>query len=358
LSLDLPRVYDILAAMGFLEIKYINMVSPRLTRFVWKKTNNLATCRCPICGDSKRNRTKTRFYFYERKGGFYVKCHNCDYGTTLARFLEQFDRGLYDQYIMEKYRSGLEGRNEPKPDFKFEQPRFNKGSDSQHKGATDIGLPSLDSLPQDHLAVEFVRSRLIPRDKWGLLYYAEHFGDWAKTIDPEKELGDEPRLIIPIIRGGKLIGANCRALDSRQGKNIRYITLRKEQDEDRLWFGLDRLNPKEQVFVVEGPLDSLFLPNAVAMSGLGKCTNLPKELGDSPIFALDNEPRNKELVKTMNELIAMGRSVCFWPSKIVQKDINDMVLSGLAPARVCEMIKENSCKGPSAKLKMMTWKRC
>jgi hypothetical protein len=94
----------------------------------------------------------------------------------------------------------------------------------------------------------------IPRDKWGLLYYAEHFGEWAKTIDPEKELGDEPRLITPIIRGGRPTGANCRALDSRQGQEHScHITLRKEKDEDRPWFGLDRLNPKEQVIVVEGP---------------------------------------------------------------------------------------------------------
>ena len=344
--------------MGFLEVKYINMVSPRLTRFGWKKINSLATCRCPICGDSKKNRTKTRFYFYEKKGGFFVKCHNCDYGTTLARFLEQFDRGLYDQFIMEKYRSGLEGRNEPKPDFKFEQPVFNAGSDRPSKGATDIGLPTVDSLPQDHIAVEFVRSRLIPRDKWAVLHYAENFGEWAKTIDPEKELADEPRLVIPIIRGGKVIGANCRALDSKNGRNIRYITLRKEKDEDRLWFGLDRVKSDEPVVVVEGPLDSLFLTNAVAMSGLGKCAILPKELGSDPIFALDNEPRNKELVKTMNDLISMGRTVCFWPNKIVQKDINDMVLAGMTPKQVQETILQNSFKGPAAKLKMMTWKRC
>jgi len=340
--------------MSYLDVKYINMIAARLARFAWKKTNQLAVCRCPICGDSKRNKSKTRFYLYEKKGGFFVKCHNCDFGTTLSKFLEQFDRRLYDEYTLEKYRSGLTSRNEAEPTFVFEQPRFRRTEVSGESSTGDygIGLPTVSSLQEIHPARQFLESRKVPKDKFSLLYYAENFGEWAKTIDPSKELGDEPRLIIPIIQNGKLIGANCRSFNP---KSIRYITLRKEQTEDRLWFGLERVDPKQPVIVVEGPLDSLFLPNGVAMAGLGRCSSLPHELGAKPIFALDNEPRNKELVKVMEDLIGNGRTVCIWPSSVHQKDINDMVLGGLNPHQI---ILENSCSGAAAKLKLMSWKRC
>jgi hypothetical protein len=339
--------------MSYLDVKYINMISARLSRFAWKKTNQLAACRCPVCGDSKRNKSKTRFYFYEKKGGFFVKCHNCDFGTTLSKFLEQFDRRLYDEYTLEKYRGGLTGRNEAEPAFSFEQPKFRRTENFDTKPTNmGIGLPKISELPETHPAKTFLRLRRIPEWADSVLYYAENFGEWAKTIDSEKELGDEPRLIIPIIRSGKLIGANCRAFN---GNTIRYITLRKEKGEDRMWFGLDRVDSHKPVIVVEGPLDSLFLPNAVATAGLGRTATLPAELGDKPVFALDNEPRNREVVKTMEWLIDNGRTVCIWPTTVEQKDINDMVLAGLDPHRI---ITQNSVSGAAAKLKLMSWKRC
>lgn len=56
--------------------KYINLVSPMLESFKWK-TETLANCRCPICGDSKTNRTKARGYFYSKNNDMFYRCHNC-----------------------------------------------------------------------------------------------------------------------------------------------------------------------------------------------------------------------------------------------------------------------------------------
>ena len=344
--------------MSFLDVKFINMISSRLTRFSWKKYNQLATCRCPICGDSKRNKSKTRFYFYEKKGGFFVKCHNCEVGTTLSKFLEQFDRGIHEQYTLEKYRSGTTGRNESEPEYKFAEPKFGKcraSTEDVEREPLCVGLSSLSELQEDHPAVVFLLDRQIPRDKHHLLYFAPNFGAWAKTIDPDMQLGNEPRLIIPIIHEGRLIGANCRSFDPKS--TSRYITLRKEKNEDRMWFGLDRVDSTRPVVVVEGPLDSLFLPNAVAIIGLGKCATLPKELGSDPIFALDNEPRNKELVKTMQELVDNKRTLCIWPDTIKEKDINEMVLAGTQSCDILNTILQNSCSGSTATLRLSKWRR-
>lgn len=345
--------------MSFLDVKYINMISSRLSRFSWKKYNQLATCRCPICGDSKRNKSKTRFYFYEKKGGFFVKCHNCDFGTTLSKFLEQLDRPVFEQYTLEKYRDGTTGRNESEPEYRFEQPRFGERKTSTaviEREPFSIGLSSLSELQEDHPAVVFLLRRQIPRDKHHLLYFAPNFSEWAKTIDPDKQLGKEPRLIIPIIHEGRLIGANCRSFDPKSAS--RYITLRKEKSEERMWFGLDRVDSSRPVVVVEGPLDSLFIPNAVAIIGLGKCVTLPKELGSDPIFALDNEPRNRELVRTMQELLANKRTICVWPNTVAEKDINEMILAGTSADTIHKTIMENACYGASAVFKLMRWRRC
>ena len=345
--------------MSFLDVKFINMISSRLTRFSWKKYNQLATCRCPICGDSKRNKSKTRFYFYEKKGGFFVKCHNCDFGTTLSKFLEQFDRGIHEQYTLEKYRSGTTGRNESEPEYKFAEPKFGKcraSTEDVEREPLCVGLSSLSELQEDHPAVVFLLDRQIPRDKHHLLYFAPNFGVWAKTIDPDMQLGNEPRLIIPIVHEGRLIGANCRSFDPKSAS--RYITLRKEKSEDRMWFGLDRVDSTRPVVVVEGPLDSLFIPNAVAIIGLGKCVTLPKELGSDPIFALDNEPRNRELVRTMQELLANKRTICVWPNTVAEKDINEMILAGTSAETIHKTIMENACYGASAVFKLMRWRRC
>jgi len=336
---------------------FINQISSRLQGFKWK-SSNLASCRCMICGDSKRNKSKTRFYFYEKKGGFFVKCHNCDFGTTLSKFLEQFDRGIHEQYTLEKYRSGTTGRNESEPEYKFSEPKFGKcrtSTEDVEREPLCVGLSSLSELQEDHPAVVFLLGRQIPRDKHHLLYFAPNFRVWAKTIDPDMQLGNEPRLIIPIIHEGKLIGANCRSFDPKS--TSRYITLRKEKSEDRMWFGLDRVDSTRPVVVVEGPLDSLFLPNAVAIIGLGKCATLPKELGSDPIFALDNEPRNKELVKTMQELVDNKRTLCIWPDTIKEKDINEMVLAGAQSCDILNTILQNSCNGSTATLRLSKWRR-
>lgn len=334
--------------MGYLEVKYINMVSPRLLRFGWKK-KNLATCRCPVCGDSKTSKSKTRFYFYERKTDWFVKCHNCDFSATLRRFLKDFDHTVYAQYTMEKYRETA-GRTEREDLAEVVPPKVRTPSP---RAKRTVDLPSIDSLPPDHRAVDYVRHRLIPRDRWSRLYYAEDFAAFAATIDDEKEVVSEPRLVIPMVRNGVLEGATGRSLE--ENPKVRYITVKRDPDQFRLWFGMDEIDPTEKVYITEGSIDSLFLPNAIAMNGLGK-VEVPKEV-KQPVFVLDNEPRNREIVAVMNALVEAKHLVCVWSDRIRQKDINGMVLSGMKIEEVRGVIDENTVGGLAAKLRIARWQK-
>ena len=59
-----------------IDIDYIINLSGQLDRFK-KKGDYTFNCRCPICGDSKKNKYKARGYVYEKKEALFFKCHNC-----------------------------------------------------------------------------------------------------------------------------------------------------------------------------------------------------------------------------------------------------------------------------------------
>jgi hypothetical protein len=331
--------------MSYLGAKYINMLSNRLVRFAWKK-QNLATCRCPICGDSKTSKNKTRFYFYEKKSEWFVKCHNCDFSASLRRFLKDFDPPVYRQYCMEGYADRQRPKQLDAGDIVAPRVRV----PSPKKKIVD--LPSIDSLPTDHPAVEYVRERLIPVHQWKRLYYAEDFAEFVGTIDPEKQVGSDPRIVIPMIRNGVLEGATGRALEDG---GIRYITVKKDPEQFRLWFGLDDIDPNERVYITEGSIDSLFLPNGIAMNGLGK-VEVPPEVKD-PVFVLDNEPRNNELVAVMTLLVESRHRICVYPKSIAKKDLNAMVRSGMTCEELKRMVDENTVSGMEAKLRITAWRK-
>ena len=117
-------------------------------------------------------------------------------------------------------------------------------------------------------------------------------------------------------------------------------------------YGLERVNKSDAIYVVEGPFDSLFLENCVAMAGADLDL---RSLGWSNyICVYDNEPRNREIVKRISKSIDRGDKVVIWPKHIQQKDINDMYLAG---HNVLDLVKSNTCQGLNAKAKLNNWKR-
>lgn len=90
--------------------------------------------------------------------------------------------------------------------------------------------------------------------------------------------------------------------------------MKADKSIDRLWYGLWRVDPKKKVYVVEGPIDSLFIPNTIAMVGAGAIENLHDRLiGTEVVYVLDNEPRNKQIVNYMDRLINKGCKICICP---------------------------------------------
>jgi len=321
-----------------IEKKFINMVSSSLVKFKWKK-DGLATCRCFKCGDSQRNKSKTRGYFYVNKDHYYYKCHNCGFSCTVKTVLENLSPHLAKEYAFECYSSRIHGVTLQEA---FIQP-------TERVIPSYIGTSIID-LPKNHYARKYVIDRGIPEEKHNLLYYIDDFSKIAVKFF--KTSIQEPRLVIPFFDdSGKIIGVQGRSFD--KNAKIRYITY-KSPHVERLWYGLDKINALNKVYVVEGPLDSLFLPNAIAM--VGSSFDIPSKIrGKNVVFAFDNEPRNIALHGMMQQAIDEGYKIVIWP-KIDEKDINEMCLK-YGREKTIEMLDINTYSDNAARLKFLAWRK-
>ena len=327
--------------MDYVEDKYIRFLNTRLDKFKNVKSG-LYNFRCPYCGDSQKHRNKARGYFFLKKSEYIYKCHNCGMGRSLGNFLKDHAPDLHDQFILEKYRAGAtgKGRHTPNPKYKSAKPNFSTK-------VTD--LRCIAELNKGHPARDYLEGRHIPLDK---LYYTDKFKGWINSKKPgtfESLQNDRPRIIIPLIgKDGKWFGVQGRSLLPKS--TMRYITILFE---DRLkLFGLDTLNENETIHIVEGPFDSLFLDNSIAMAGSD--LNPRTYSWSDYIWVYDNEPRNRQIVNRISKSIDRGDKVVIWPQGVTEKDINDMILAGRKPQ---EIINNNTYKGIQAKIKLNEWKR-
>ena len=337
----------------FVDLKYLRLISSQLPLFK-QKNNNLYNCRCIICGDSSTKKNRARGYFYAVKNDLFYKCHNCNASMHFGSFLKQINGLQYSQYTLERYNEGLPN-NKPhqkiEDKFKMEEPVFQK----KEERLLDKLLDRLDTLPEDNEAVKFCVNRNIPLEKFHNLYYIKNIKDIVQLNSKYKDniKTEEPRLVLPFYNTNyELIAVTCRAL---RNESLRYVTVKIKEDE-LLAFGLDKLDKEKTIFVVEGPIDSLFLPNCIAVAGTAftklDTLNLPK---DKVVAILDNQPRNKDVCKILNKMIDSQYKVVIWPQSLEQKDINEMVLAGKNPA---DIIKKHTFQGLEAKIKFTEWKRC
>jgi len=310
------------------------MLSPRLDKFK-KVRDNLFNFRCPYCGDSQKSQSKARGYFYRKKNDYFYRCHNCGKGTTFGKVLEYIDSMMYKEYIMERYKG--DAPKTEAPEFNFKAPKFKK-IDPKLENLTPI-----NKLNGGHPARQFVESRQLPEEFYSDLYLCPKFFEWSK-IQSQQE---HPRLVIPFRdESGEVFAAQGRAFGKESPK---YLTI-KFQDKPKI-FGLDRVDFAKRYYVVEGPLDSMFLDNCLAVAG-ADFRYLPP--GDTTIV-LDNEPRSREIIKQMERLIHQEHELVIWPTTITQKDINDMVLAGVEDIQT--IIDNNTFSGLEAKMKLAAWKR-
>ena len=330
---------------SYIDLKYINELSARLSQFK-KKGDYLYNFRCPHCGDSKKSKTKARAYFYRVKNDMFFKCHNCGEGQSLTNFLKFIDTKKYEQYLLERYKGSAPSTPQPKfDDFK---PVFKE---------SDIldGLQCVSDLNEDHPVVQYVVNRKIPEKYFSKLFLCDKFMTFVNKVKPNTfphVKGEHPRLIIPFYDSEeKIFAFQGRAFGKEQPK---YLTIKLDESKQKV-YGLERVNLQEPIYIVEGPIDSLFIDNCLAAAG----ADLTLRVEPSNVtYIFDNEPRNKEIIKRMYDVIEKDYNIVIWPNELQLKDVNDMVVSGMSKAKVQTIISTNTFSKLEALTKLSYYKKC
>ena len=343
----------------YIDNKYVRLISHKVRNFKQKK-ENLYQLSCPICGDSKTNTSKARGYVYAKGVNLFYACHNCGISTNLATLLKNVDPTLYTEYIFERYKTQNTSNTVVETHHILTStPRFDKVDKK-----TFAFAEYCNHLSEEHYCVQYLKNRKIPKELYNLFLFASNYLNFVNEVVPDhgKEILEDSRLVIPFYdENNELIAISGRALENSNDK-LRYITVRTDNSTEKLLYGLERLDFKKPVKIVEGPIDSLFLDNCIA-SGDGNLMLAAKRLIDLGVkkeditLISDNEPRNREICKLTDKSIKEGYNVVIWPDNIVQKDINDMIKAGKKKNQLESIISNRTTNGIEAQLMFNFWKK-
>lgn len=326
------------------EEKFINIVSSALPYF-HKQSATIFTFRCPFCGDSKKRKNKTRGYFFLNNKRYFFKCHNCNESGSFVGFLKRKYPDIYAEYQLDSLRD-RQNATIPVPAPKV----------ALAPKTADVGIAKISDLSGDHPAMVYCLNRQLPQKSLDHLYFTDCWTEWIKKLGWNYVIQEDnaPRLVIPwFSREGALMGAQARRIDVT-GKEGRYITLKASKEETKI-YGLERVDFYKPIYLVEGPLDSWFLPNCVAAMGSDLLRARDLFLADHSVtFVWDNEPRNPSIVHEVNEAVSRGYPVVIWPTDYPHKDLNDMAKAGVD---VPELVGTRTFAGLKAQLEITQWKR-
>ena len=310
--------------------------------------------RCPVCGDSNTNQYKKRFWIKpdhrSGNGDYFVKCYNCGYYRKFKVFLKEHYPELYRQFLRIAYKERNLSRSErvilPPP----------------KKVEVNNNLQHVDKFSEDHISQQFFKDRKIPCIWKKYLFYTDNFKSWINEKIPGQfeHVGEyDKRIVIPFYTvDRKLFAVAGRALEDNKP---RYMTIKFDKEQPKI-FGLERVNFEKPIYVFEGPIDSLFIPNSIAtggsLSGLQKLLDYaPKE---NYIIVPDIEPRNREVVAFIEDALTNGFKVSLFDKQMKKygKDINDIIKnSNLTWKPLLDIINSNIIEGKKGLFKVKTWKR-
>lgn len=336
---------------AWLDISYVRQISGRVEKFKEKQYSPyLANSRCPICGDSEKKSRKARGYFYQKKDMVLYKCFNCGASMSFGRFLKDFDRNLYDRYALERYR-------EKSTLIRHVEQEVTPPATKKHIPDITSPLDAISDMDESHPAVQYVVNRKIPEKHWCSIFYVEKFFGWASghtnKFELFKDFTDHARLIFPWYdKDGILFAYHARTMGDEEPK---YYSIVIDDTVKEKVFGLDRLNEDDRIYVVEGPIDSLYIDNAVAV-GTSALYKFMRNSSYSVTYIPDRDCRNKEIMAIVKKMISMGLSVCMMPESD-KKDIGEMIESGMSREDVMTIIDDNTFHGLSAELHFLKWRK-
>lgn len=340
----------------FVDLQWLHNISHRFEKFKsTSATTNVFNCRCPICGDSYKNKSKARFYFYTKQHALNTICHNCGYSHSFWTFMKDVCPNEFDEYKRDQMKARLDDIGNVSSNRSAEPIVTIKQDEKPSQASTQTSLDGTEKvldLPLDHPARAYLKSRGFGQREMSRLLWSDDFKLTANSISQEELSEDFPsdgRIIIPFYNeSGHIEMIQGRSLSN---KGLRYLSIKSHPDVDKI-YGKYEVDRSKTVYCVEGPFDSLFVDNCLATCD----ANLTRAKAD--VYVFDNQPRSPDIVKIMRRTIDAGYSVVVWPtSPDGKEDINDMILSGTTRSQLMSILKRNTVKGPMALLAFNRWRK-
>lgn len=335
-----------IAMPDYIDTKYIHLISSNLLRFKEKKPGILYNFRCPFCGDSEKNTIKARGYLFSNGEVFLYKCWNCGLATNLYELLKHVDASLFRSYALDKFSHKIIKKPNDVPKISAATSCF-----VSNKPIDRIVNPIV-TLPQGHWVIDYIMHRQIPRKFWNDLYFTPDYKSFVYEFNKERSEAlpeDDVRLVIPFYdENHELCGFQGRTLT---GSKVKYITILLEDSVLKV-YGLERVQKDQQIQVVEGPIDSMFLPNAVATCDFDLSRAAKYLSKENLVLIWDNQYQNNDIKKSIVKAIDNGFAVCIFPKTTKHKDINEMVISGVTIEEIATLIQDNTFTGLRAKLEL------
>lgn len=334
--------------------KYIGLLSTRLDKFQ-KKSSTLYNFRCPVCGDSETNKNRARGYIYQTKGKWAYHCHNCGASMSAVNLIKTVDLNLFNEMQLESIKENKTPEELKREEFfeKMKKPKFLKSGPLK-------GLKKVSQLSPDDSIKKYIIKRKIPNKYHAKLFACPNFMEFTNRFIPNKFNKDalkydERRLLIPFFNENKDLHAYQGRSFRTGDRGVKYITIVLDETVPKI-YGLDTVDKKETTYVLEGPIDSMFVENSIAVAGGQMVSALKGFNKDNLVLIYDNEPRSKETASKIEKAIYNGYKVCIWPKNLEHKDVNDMVMAGMTPEFIKHTIDHNTFSDLQAKLALANWR--
>lgn len=343
----------------FLQKIYSDNVGARLERFkVQQHSPYRAIFRCPICGDSATNKFRRRGFLIERNGTIMFHCHNQCGTINFEHFLNEHFNDLYIMYKFELIKYWKEEQQNGRRNNR-QRDDSNRGSNplENQKQSKDLKL----SLAKDNKdSYAYITDRKIPSKFYDDIYYTDKFYDFINEHIPNKFPDEyigriDRRIVIPMRDfDGTIFGVVGRAID--KSNKAKYLTIKFDDSKPKI-SGLDRLDRSKFTFVLEGPIDSYFVDNAIAFAGTDGSPELIFDDKSKYAIVLDNQPRSESVLKKYEKYINDGFQMVIWPENVADKDINQMIIDGSTQQEIQQMLVNNTYSGIKLKIMFAQWRK-
>jgi hypothetical protein len=314
-----------------------------------KKYQNVFNAECPICKEGKSAGRTRRLFFFPHKGYFF--CHNCSKSWRPFEWVREVTTMSVPEIIKRNNeKSGEVSQSIIKlPEVIAE--KDNLVIPDLPEGSVDLTDPVQIEFYKDNKYVKLALEYCISRR---LMTATNSCNKFYVALE---DIVHKNRLVIPFYGdNNKVICYQTRALTSKQFP--KYLTKFGEKE----LFGLNNIDSAiPYVFVFEGPIDSMFVKNGVAMASLSPTEKQSQQLnniiGFEQIYVFDNDKNNIQTAKKIEKYIKAGKKIFIWPKEFSKfKDYNEICCNLELDEIPWKFVVKNAASGPEALIKQKLFK--